>query len=257
MRGLNGKIAVVAGGGRGIGKAIATALAGYGSTVVIGSRTESQHQAAAEQIRQLGGAAQGLTLDVQNEESVASFMAQVDELYGRIDVLVYCAGTNKRIPAESYTAEAWDEVMGINLKGAFLTCKEAGKRMIAQGGGSIITITSMLSHIATPNQSAYSASKGGLIQYSKVLAVEWGGYGVRVNCVSPGYIETDLNAANFKREAFRDAVLGKTPMGRFGETAEVAEAVCFLASPAASFISGAYIPVDGGFLAGHQNVVML
>jgi NAD(P)-dependent dehydrogenase (short-subunit alcohol dehydrogenase family) len=257
MRGLDKKIAVIAGGGRGIGKEIANTFAGYGSTVIVGSRTQDQYLAAAEEIQQSGGSAHGLSLDVRDQASVQDFVQRAYELYGRIDIFVYCAGTNKRMPAEEYTSEAWDEIIGINLKGAFLTCQEIGKRMIEQGSGSMVTITSMLSHIATPNQSAYTASKGGLLQYSKLLAVEWAKYGIRVNSVSPGYIETDLNSANFQRQSFRDGVLSKTPMERFGLSHEVAEAVCFLASPEASYITGACIPVDGGFLAGHQNVVML
>jgi NAD(P)-dependent dehydrogenase (short-subunit alcohol dehydrogenase family) len=256
MRGLQGQVAVIAGGGRGIGRAIAEKFAGYGSKVIIGSRTREQYIAVADEIKHSGGEAHGLALDVQEADSVREFAKQAYEMYGRIDSFVYCAGINKRLPAEQYPAEAWDEVMGVNLRGGFLSCQEVGKRMIGQGGGSIVTITSMMSHVATPNQSAYAASKGGILQYSKVLAVEWAKYGIRVNSVSPGYIKTDLNAHNFKLESFTDAVLSKTPMGRFGGTGEVAEAVCFLASPEASYITGAVIPVDGGFLAGHQNIVM-
>ncbi|MFD0681436.1 MULTISPECIES: SDR family NAD(P)-dependent oxidoreductase [unclassified Paenibacillus] len=256
MRGLHNQVAVIAGGGRGIGRAIAEKLSGYGCKVIIGSRTQEQYLGTAEHLRQNGGEAHGLMLDVQDQGSIQHFVKQANELYGRIDSFVYCAGINKRVPAEQYAVEDWDEVVGVNLKGGFMSCQEVGKRMIEQGSGSIVTITSMLSHIGTPNQSAYAASKGGLMQYSKVLAVEWAKYGVRVNSVSPGYIETDLTAGNFKKESFRDAVLGKTPMGRFGGTGEVAEAVCFLASPEASYITGTCIPVDGGFLAGHQSIIM-
>src|SRR4051794_3937120 len=133
MRGLQGQVTVIAGGGRGIGKAIAEKFAGYGSKVIIGSRTQEQFLATAEQIKQNGGIAHGLMLDVQDPESVRSFVEQAQGLYGRIDSLVYCAGINKRLPAEQYPVEAWDEVMGVNLRGGFLTCQEVGKRMIAQG----------------------------------------------------------------------------------------------------------------------------
>jgi NAD(P)-dependent dehydrogenase (short-subunit alcohol dehydrogenase family) len=256
MRGLNDKVAVIAGGGRGIGLAIAELFAEYGSRVVIGSRTVEQVEAAAEGIRERGGQAVGLRLDVAEQDSVQQFTSDAYDAFGRIDIFVYCAGINRRMPAEQYTAEAWDEVTGINLRGAFLSCQEAGKRMIADGGGAIVTITSMMSHVTTPNQSAYAAAKGGLLQYTKLLAVEWGKYGVRVNAVSPGYIETDLNSNNFRNENFRSQIFGKTPMERFGLKSEIAEAVCFLASPAASFITGACLPVDGGFLAGHPLVTM-
>lgn len=256
MKGLQGKVAVIAGGGRGIGKAIAEQFAKYGSTIVIGSRTKEQVAATAEDIRLQGGTAHGIPLDVTNRASVDAFFKEAMEIAKRIDILVYCAGTNKRIPAEEYPLSAWNEVLSTNLQGAYHCCQEAGKRMIAQKAGAIVTITSMLSHVGTPNQSAYAASKGGLLQYSKTLAVEWAKYNIRVNAVSPGYIETDLTAKNFKNPAFRTAVLGKTPMDRFGEAAEVADAVCFLSSDAASYITGACIPVDGGFIAGHPGIVM-
>lgn len=253
---LRGKATVIAGGGRGIGRAIALAFAACGSSVVIGSRTEAQVAGTAEDIRAAGGTADAYPLDVTDRDSVAAFVRLACERHRHIDHFVYVAGTNKRFPAESYPEEAWDQVMDANLKGAYLCCREIGRRMIAQGGGSIVAITSMLSHIATPNQSAYTASKGGLLQYTKLLAIEWGKYNIRVNAVSPGYVETDLNAANFNKASFRQAILGKTALQRFGAAEDVANAVCFLSSSAASYITGVCIPVDGGFLAGHPAIIM-
>ncbi|TVY08931.1 SDR family NAD(P)-dependent oxidoreductase [Paenibacillus cremeus] len=256
MLGLENKIVAIAGGSRGIGRATAERFAQAGASVVIGSRTETEFTEAADSIRKMGTTALGLPLDVTSKESVQQFFNRIDQEFGRLDVLVYCSGMNRRVPAEAYPEDAWDQVLSTNLKGAYLCCQEAGQRMIQQKDGAIVTITSMTSHIATPNQSAYAATKGGLLQYTKVLAVEWGKHNIRVNAVSPGYIETALNANNFRNETFRNNVLNQMPMGRFGGTEEIANAACFLASPMASYITGACLPVDGGFLAGHPNIIM-
>lgn len=256
MNGFQGKTVVIAGGGRGIGQAIANKFAQYGCSVIVGSRTMNQVEETVKEIKDTGVEAFGYYLDVSDRKSVQVFFEQAKLCTGQIDHFVYVAGMNKRSAAEAYSEEDWEQIMNVNLTGAYRCCQEAGKIMIAQGGGTIVTITSMLSHIATPNQSAYSASKGGLLQYTKVLAVEWAKHQIRVNAVSPGYIETELNSNNFKNQVFRENVLGKTPMERFGELGEVADAVCYLSSPAASFITGACIPVDGGYLAGHPAIKM-
>ncbi len=255
MKGLRDKTAVIAGGGRGIGKAVAEKLAGYGANVVIGSRTEAEYAETAEKIRLSGAKAFGFHLDVSDRASVERFVEQAAAVCECIDILVYCAGVNTRLPAEEYPEEVWLNVLNINLNGAYRMCQEVGKRMIESGGGAIVNITSMMSHVTTPNQSAYSASKGALLQYTKLLAVEWAKYNIRVNAVSPGYIATELNADARRQASYTDNVLHKTPQRRFGTPEEVAEAVCFLASPEASFINGACLPVDGGFLAGHPAIV--
>lgn len=256
MISLQQQIAWVAGGGRGIGQAIAGKLAGYGATVVIGSRTAAENAAVAEAIRTAGGRAHGAPLDVSERPSVQAFVAAAEAFAGPPDILVFCAGINVRQPAEDYPEEAWHRVLNVNLHGAYRFLQEAGRRMIAAGrGGSIVTITSMLSHYATPNQSAYAASKGGLLLYSRLLAVEWAKYRIRVNSVSPGYIETPLNAEARKQASFTDNILLATPMQRFGSCREVAEAVCWLASPAASFVTGAEIGVDGGVLHSRPAIV--
>lgn len=256
MLGLENKVVAVAGGGRGIGLATVNRFAELGARVAIGSRTESEYTGAAEAIAQRGGTAAGLPLDVTDRDSVNRFFQGIDERFGRLDVLVYCSGTNRRVPAEHYPEDAWELVMSTNMKGAYYCCQEAGKRMIAQREGAIVTITSIMSHTVAPNQSAYAVSKGGLLQYTRLLAVEWGKHNIRVNAVSPGFIETSLNANNFRNPTFRDNVLNQMPMGRFGSTGEIADAVCFLASPMAAYVTGTYLPVDGGFLAGHPNIVM-
>jgi NAD(P)-dependent dehydrogenase (short-subunit alcohol dehydrogenase family) len=255
MKGLAGQVVVVAGGGRGIGRAVAEKFAEYGAYVVVGSRTVAEIEETVARIRNEGGQAWGRFLDVTDRCSVAEFVEWVCTVYGRIDVLVYCAGVNTRMPAEEYPEDAWERVMDTNVTGAYRMCQEVGRRMIQHGGGAIVNITSMMSHVTTPYQGAYAAAKGGLLQYTKVLAVEWAKHNIRVNAVSPGYIRTELTAEVLEQTDFRENIVRKTPQGRLGLPEEIAEAVCFLASPAASFITGIALPVDGGFLAGHPQIV--
>ncbi len=255
MNGLSGTVVAVAGGGRGIGKAIANKFAEYGAKVVIGSRTKPQIQSAVDDIVSAGGEAIAVPLDVADQNQVDTFIQTAVNAYGRIDSLVYCAGVNNRQPAESYPADVWEKVLDINLTGAYRVCRSVIEAMKNKGGGSIVTITSMMAHVVTPNQSAYAASKAALLQYTRLLAVEWAKYNIRVNAVSPGYIETEMTANAMKNPDYRDVIVAKTPQQRLGLPEEIAEAVCFLASSKASFITGACLPVDGGFLAGHPNIV--
>lgn len=255
MRGLHNQIAVITGGGRGIGRAIAQKFAEYGSIVVIGSRSESEIENTADEIQKNGGEASGYALDVADRESVIHFTEQVWDRHQRIDILVNCAGVNTRLPAESFPEEDWERILNINITGAYRVSQEIGRRMIEQESGAIVNITSMNSHVVTPNLGAYAASKGALLQYTRVLAVEWAKYNIRVNAVSPGYIDTPMTTAILQRPEYRRSLLEKTPQQRFGQPEEIAEAVCFLASPAASFITGVALPVDGGFLAGHPQIV--
>lgn len=248
----------IAGAGRGIGRSVAEKLAAAGAAVVIGSRTAAEREAVAASIGRAGGRAHAVALDVQERASVQAFVAEAERATGGApDVLVYCAGINVRLPAESYPEDAWLRVIDVNLNGAYRFLQEAGRLMIAGGnGGSIVTITSMLSHYATPNQSAYAASKGGLLQYTRLLAVEWARFNIRVNCVSPGYIETPLNAEARKQPSFTDNIIAATPMRRFGAPGDIAEAVYWLASPAASFVTGSEITVDGGVLHSRPSIVV-
>lgn len=253
---LKNQVAWIAGAGRGIGQAIAEQMARDGATVVLGSRTLGEVEAVAGAIRGGGGTAHAFALDVASRPSVDAFAVAAQERAGPPTILVFCAGINVRQPAESFPEEAWLRVLNVNLSGAYRFLQEGGRRMIAAGrGGSIVTITSMLSHFATPNQSAYAASKGGLLQYTRLLAVEWARYNIRVNCVSPGYIETPLNAEARKQSSFSDNILAATPMRRFGQPADIAGAVCWLASPAAAFVTGSEIAVDGGVLHSRPAIV--
>jgi len=256
MTDLKNKIAWVAGGGRGIGRAICEKLGAQGATVVVGSRTAAEYTETAAAIKRAGGKAHGISLDVGERASVQAFTSAASQDVGDPDILVFCAGINVRQPAEDYPEDAWLKVLNVNLNGAYRFCQEGGRRMIKAGkGGSIVTITSMLSHVATPNQSAYTASKGGLLQYTRLLAVEWAKHQIRVNSVSPGYIETPLNAEARKQASFTDNILVATPMQRFGRCDEIADAVCYLAGPNATFITGSELAVDGGFLTSRPAIV--
>ena len=251
------RIAVVTGATQGLGLAIAENFVAEGKKVVFIGRSEEK----LEQLKQTferaysENRAMFLKVDVSDTAAIREAVGRILQEWGRIDILVYCAGINMRLPAEDYPEDVWENVLNVNLTGAFRTCQETGRVMIRQGGGSIVTVTSMMSHVVTPNQSAYTSSKGALLQYTKLMAVEWAKYNIRVNAVSPGYIITELTEEARKQQSYRDGVLSQTAMGRFGNAEEVAEGICFLASPLASFVTGACLPVDGGFLAGHPFIV--
>jgi NAD(P)-dependent dehydrogenase (short-subunit alcohol dehydrogenase family) len=255
VNGLQDKVVVVTGGSRGIGRSIAEKFASYGATVVIGSRATPEIENTVAAIRANGGSAAGYSLDVGERTHAARFVEQVYLNHGRVDVLVNCAGMNVRLPAVDYPEDTWETVLNVNLTGTYRMCQEVGRHMMQQGSGAIVNITSMMSHVVAPYQGAYAASKGALLQYTKVLAVEWAKHNIRVNAVSPGYIQTAMTANVMKLPEYTNNLLKKTPQGRFGEPEEVAEAVCFLASPMASFITGVALPVDGGFLAGHPHIL--
>ncbi|WP_274650981.1 SDR family NAD(P)-dependent oxidoreductase [Paenibacillus humicola] len=249
---LKNKTALVSGGSRGIGKHIALALLAEGANVLVGSRSEEELHAF---VREAGSPAlAGRALDVRDRASVREFVQFGLSRWGQIDILVNCAGVNYRVPAEDYPEEQWLNVIDINLNGAYRMCQEVGRHMIERRSGSIVNITSMMSHVTTPNQSAYAASKAALAQYTKLLAVEWGKYNIRVNGVSPGYIVTEMSKDVLLQPDFQQRIVDKTPQNRLGSPGEIADAVVFLASGRATFINGHVLAVDGGFLAGHPSI---
>jgi 2-deoxy-D-gluconate 3-dehydrogenase len=246
---LAGKKALVTGAGRGIGRSYALALAEAGADVAVLDRAGATDTAA--EIAGLGRASLPLSVDLLEcgpAEFDAVVQQVVDALSG-IDILVNNAGIIRRAPAAEYPAQDWDDVIRINLTAVFFLSQAAGQRMIAQGGGSIINVASMLSFQGGINVPSYTASKHGVAGVTKALANEWARFGVTVNAIAPGYIATD-NTAQLRADESRSAeILGRIPAGRWGVPEDLRGIVVFLASDAARYVNGAIIPVDGGWLA--------
>jgi 2-dehydro-3-deoxy-D-gluconate 5-dehydrogenase len=241
---LTGRRALVTGGGRGLGRGMAEALAAAGATVALVGRSEQVEVAA----RELGGVAVRADLADAGERDNA-YERAVGEL-GGLDVLVTAHGTTRRAPALELTSAEWDDVVATNLSSVFELCRLAARRMVAQGSGKIVTVASMLSFSGGLNVSAYAASKGGVAQLTKALANEWAPHGVNVNAVAPGYFRTELTAPLWRDDPERNAeILARLPAGRWGEPADLAGAVVFLASAASDYVHGIVLPVDGGWLA--------
>jgi NAD(P)-dependent dehydrogenase (short-subunit alcohol dehydrogenase family) len=248
---LGGKVAVVTGGGRGIGLAIAQTLAGAGAAVAIAELNEEAGERAATAVRDAGRDALALPTDVRDPRSVEAMVERVIRHFGRIDILVNNAGIARNTPAESTSDEEWREILAVNLDGVFWCCRSGGQRMLARGSGVIVNVASMSGTIVNKPQpqAAYNASKAAVIMLTKSLAAEWAGRGVRVNCVSPGYIDTEMNSVGLTTPAWRSTWLEMTPLGRVGQPVEIAQAVWFLASDAGSFATGTDLVIDGGYTA--------
>jgi len=248
---LDGKVALVTGASRGIGLGIAEALAGAGADVAFVSRSREQLAANAERITaQTGRPALALTADLTGCEAVRESVRGVLEEFGRLDILVNNAGVNVRRPSLEYIADDWDAVMMLNIRTPFFMAQECAHAMLESGGGSIINIASLLTFMGRGSVPAYAASKGGIGQLTKALAVEWAEHGIRVNAIAPGFIRTEMTAPLVRDRDFSEWVLGRTPMKRWGEPADLAGAAVFLASDASCFVTGQILAVDGGWLAG-------
>jgi len=245
---LTGKTAIVTGagrGGRGIGGAIAVALAQAGADVVITARTNiADAESVADAVNALGRKGYAVTCDVANAESVEEMMRKSQELLGRVDILVNNAGVTKDTLLLRMDEAAWDLVLDTNLKGTFLCTRAAAKIMLKQKSGRIINITSVMGLIGNPGQANYSASKAGIIGFTRTVARELGSRGITVNAVAPGFIETQMTDG--LPESSRDDILKKVPLARLGTPEDVGAAVTFLASDAASYITGQVLTVDGG-----------
>lgn len=244
---LTGMVAVVTGGGRGIGRAIAAGLAEHGAVPVLCGRTAETLEAAAAAI---GRGAVAQTCDVGREADVEALRDAVLGRFGRVDVLVCNAGVNPIYKGiEATTLAEWQTVLDTNLTGTFLCCKHLGGAMAAAGRGSVICISSVAGHVGLRKSVPYCATKGGVELLVRGLALDWAARGVRVNCIAPGYFETDLTAGMMANPAMSARLLGATPMGRFGRDADIAGAAVFLASPAAAYVTGQSLLVDGGYVA--------
>lgn len=243
-----GKVALVVGGTRGIGRACCLQLARAGAIVVVSGRSEENAQDVARALGEMGAEASIAVHDVSDVDATSAVIDEVNERYGRIDALVANAGMNPYfLRAEKLTPEVWDTSMGVNLRGLFFAVQAAGRHMLDAGGGSIVTMSSVTAQRGTLRGLPYVAAKGGLEAMTRTLAVEWADRGVRVNGVAPGYIETDLTEGLRQHEGLRTMLLSKVPAARFGATEEVAALVAFLVSDASAYMTGQVLNVDGGF----------
>jgi 2-deoxy-D-gluconate 3-dehydrogenase len=244
---LTDKIAIVTGASKGLGHGVALALANAGAHVVVTSRSLERAEPVAAEIRAMGRQALPLDLEVRSLESIDAMVASTTERFGRIDVLVNNAGINIPEPALEVTEEHWDRLMDINLKGLFFCAQKVGQVMVSQGQGKIINIGSQMGFVGGKLRAAYCSSKGGVVQLTKVLAIEWARHGVNVNGVAPTFIETPLTAAMFEDKDFYQEVVNNILFGRVGEVEDILGAVVFLSSPAADLITGHTLLVDGGW----------
>jgi 2-deoxy-D-gluconate 3-dehydrogenase len=242
---LSNRVAFVTGGNGGIGLGMAKGLAAAGATVVIAGRNKAKAQDA---LQALGPRAEFVELDVLKEESCRAAVAQVAERLGRLDILVNNAGTTVRKQPQDLSADEWRYVMDTNLTGAFLCSQAAYPHMVRGGGGKIINTGSMMSVMASSYAAPYAASKGGIVQMAKSLAVAWAKDNIQVNTILPGWIDTDLTRqARVEVPGLNERVLSRTPAQRWGDPADFAGIAVFLASSASDFITGAAIPIDGGY----------
>jgi len=247
---LTGKVALVTGGGRGIGRAISEALATHGATVLICGRNTAPMQETVDVITQRGERAGFMLADVSDEADVVQLRDQVTAQYGGLDILVNNAGIDPHYASMEKTDRAdWDRIIGVNLTGVFNCCRHLGSLMIARKGGSIINISSIAGHIGLKRQVPYGASKGGVEQLTKSLAHDWAEHGIRVNAIAYGFVETDLTAGMVAHPHIAPRLLARIPMGRFGRAEEVHGAAVFLASSASSYVTGHSLTVDGGWTA--------
>ena len=244
---LTGRVALVTGASKGLGAAIAVGLAKAGAELALCARSRDGLVATRAAVEAQGGRAEVFELDVLSGASVRAAVAAVVERLGRIDILVNNAGVNVRKPTLELSEEEWDQVVDTNLKGYFLVAQAVGAHMVARGSGKVINVSSIFGAVGMNNQLAYASSKGGVVQLTKVMAIEWAKHGVNVNAVGPTYFETPLVAAlRDDPERFR-FINERTPMGRWGQPEELVGTVVYLASAASDFVTGQTVYVDGGW----------
>ena len=247
---LAGKVAIVTGGGRGIGKAIAEGLAEHGADVVLSSRTQTQIEQVAQEIRNLGRKALPIVVDLTKMSDLDRLIDGTINAFQHIDVLVNNAGQSHEMPAELVEEKEWDSTMSVNVKAPFFLSQKVGKVMIRQGkGGSIINITSEVVQKVELNVGPYCPSKAALHSVTKILAKEWGKYNIRVNSLAPCFVETELNSPFFAQKEWYESKLKLVPLGRHSVPDDLVGAAVFLASDASSYITGTTILVDGGLTA--------
>jgi NAD(P)-dependent dehydrogenase (short-subunit alcohol dehydrogenase family) len=253
MFNLEGKTAVVVGGTSGIGQALALGLAEAGADVVASSKTEAKVHETANRIEELGKKTLRLTVDVGDRASLEKLRDAALNAFGKVDVLVNCAGTTQKGPTLDFPEAAWKQILDVNLTGTLRGCQVFGEHMLRRKSGRIINIASLSTCLGLFEVAAYGASKAGVGSLTKTLAVEWSRHGVLVNAILPGVFRTPMNSELLDNTNRGREFLMRTPMGRFGETRELIGAAVYLASDAASFVTGSILVVDGGTLASGVN----
>lgn len=246
---LHDQVAIVTGGGRSLGRAISGALGEAGATVVVADVREDAAKAVAAEITGAGGAAVAMSCDVSREPDVRRLVGETVGELGRLDIMVANAGVFQTwMPPEDNSVEEWNRVLATNLTGVMLSCLEAGRHMKEHDGGSIIATSSIVGHAGLSGNFSYNVSKHGVIGIVRSLAVEWAEYRVRVNAVCPGFITRDVEPLREDPEVI-EMIESRTPLGHFGEPRDIALGALYLASPAAKYVTGISLPIDGGWLA--------
>ncbi len=246
---LDGRVAVVTGASRGLGRAMALALAEAGADVALAARSKPDLEETAHQVERLGRRALAIPTDVRLLAEVETLVAQTRGLLGRLDVLVNNSGVAQVTPLAEMTPADWKRILDTNLTGVFNGCRAVASHFLAARSGKVINIASVLGAVGLPGYAAYCASKGGVIAFTRALAVEWARHNVQVNAIAPGWFVTDMNAEAFANEKIRERLLRDVPMRRTGRVEEVGPLVVYLASPASDYMTGQTIFLDGGHSA--------